>query len=253
MRTRALILLATGIVAVTACTSAARASGDASTAPTGGEGQPPAHTITTQAVGKVTGVPDVLSVSFNVHTEGASANDTLRDNSTATQQVIDTAHVAGVKDDDVRTTSVSITPRYDTPTGRAPRIVGYAADNAFVVKLRDKSTIGQTIDALSAAGGDAVQVQGIAYSFDDDTALLDAARKDAVQRARGQAQQMADAAGLHLAGVRTITELGSVSPGPYPYASAAGAGASALDATAVPVQAGTQQLTLSVEVVFDVG
>jgi len=166
------------------------------------------------------------------------------------KRLIDAAHAAGIADDDIQTTNVAINPRYDTPTGRAPRIVGYSADNSFVVKLRDAAKDGATIDALSAAAGDAVQVQGIAYSFDDDTKLLDEARKDAVARARAQAQQLADAADVHLGAVRSVTDAGA--PTSLYGFQAVGAGSAARDAVAVPVSPGTQQLTMTVTVVFDI-
>lgn len=245
-RIAAIVLI--GVLTVAGCSGAARASASDSSPPD--ESAAPAHAITTQATGRVKGVPDVLNVSFNVHTEGTSANDTLRDNSNATQQVIDAAHAAGIADDDIQTTNVAINPRYDTPTGRAPRIVGYSADNSFVVKLRDAAKDGATIDALSAAAGDAVQVQGIAYSFDDDTTLLDEARKDAVARARAQAQQLADAADVHLGAVRSVTDAGA--PTSLYGFQAVGAGSAARDAVAVPVSPGTQQLTMTVTVVFDI-
>ena len=249
MRTRRVVaIVLIGLIAVGGCSGAARATSSESTPP--GDNSSSLHAITTQATGQVKGVPDVLNVWFNVHTEGTSANDTLRDNSAATQQVIDAAHGAGVSDDDIQTTNIAISPRFDTPTGRAARVVGYSADNSFVVKLRDPAKNGATIDALSAAAGDAVQVQGIAYSFDDDTKLLDEARKDAVARARAQAQQLADAAGVQLGAVRSVTDAPAQPPS-YPYALGAGA-AAARDAVAVPVSPGTQQLTLTVTVVFDI-
>ncbi len=251
MRTRrAVAIILIGFTAVAGCSSAARASSSDSSPPDGSDTPP--HAITTQAVGKVKGVPDVLNVSFTVHTEGTSANDTLRDNSAATQQVIDAAHGAGISDDDIQTTNVAISPRYDTPSGRAPRIVGYAADNSFVVKLRDPGKNGATIDALSAAAGDAVQIEGIAYSFDDDTKLLDEARKDAVARARAQAQQLADAAGVQLRGVRSVTDVATTPPS-YGFVNVAAPAAGSARDAAVPLSPGTQQLTMTVTVVFDIG
>src|SRR5439155_24731186 len=131
-----------------------------------------------------------------LHTEGASAQDTLADNSARTQSVLDALKEQGVDDKDVQTTNVSVGPRYDTRN--PPRIVGYAADNGFVVKLRELGKAGGQIDALVAVGGDALQVSGIGFSIGDPTATLAQARADAVKRAVDQAKQMADAAGAKL-------------------------------------------------------
>lgn len=225
------------------------ASTRAATASSSGDAPP---SITAQGLGRVTGVPDVLTVAFNLHTEGASAQQTLADNSTQTQSVLDALKGQGVDEKDVRTTNVSVGPRYDNRT--PPRISGYAADNSFTVKLRDSSKAGAQIDALVGVGGDAVQVQGIGYSIDDSTALLSSARADAVKRATDQARGMADAAGVTLGGIRSISEVPAESASPFGqtrYADALGGGAAA--STAVPLAPGSQELTVSVTVVFDIG
>jgi uncharacterized protein YggE len=146
---------------------------------------------------------------------------------------------------------VSVGPRYNN--SNPPRIVGYNADNSFTAKLRDLTKAGAQIDALVGVGGDALQVQGIGYSINDSTELLAQARADAVKRASAQAHQMADAAGVKLGGVRSISEIPP--PSGYPLNQFQTADRSALGggATAVPLAAGSQELTLTVTVVFDIG
>ncbi len=106
------------------CVRRAAASGasatDATSADAGG--------ITAQATGKATGVPDLLTVSINAHSEGAPAHDTLGANNELAQQVLDTAKASGVADADVQTTNVSVGPRYDYSSSGTPRLTGYSAD-----------------------------------------------------------------------------------------------------------------------------
>jgi len=206
--------------------------------------------ITAQGVGRVTGVPDVLTVSLAIHTEGDTANGTLQENSLRTQQLLDATKTAGIDPKDVQTLNVSVGPRYDFTNQSQPRIIGYSADNSFSVKLRDLTTAGKTIDDLSGMAGDFLQVQGVGYSIDDSTELLTSARADAVKRAATQAQQLADAAGVKLGGVRSITEVPQA--GDVSFASSAGATAdrSTVDVALAP---GSQQLSLTVTVVYDIG
>ncbi|MGH9021712.1 MAG: SIMPL domain-containing protein, partial [Acidimicrobiia bacterium] len=63
------------------------------------------------------------------------------------------------------------------------------------------------------------------------------------------AKEMADAAGVKLGRLRSLTE--TPSGGPVPYAFAQGAAGSPAGAK-VPVEAGTQELTLLVTVVYDI-
>jgi uncharacterized protein YggE len=211
----------------------------------------PPPSITAQGTGRVTGVPDTLTVSLSLHSEGDSAQQTLADNSTLSQQLLDAVKAQGIDDKDVQTTSVSVSPRFDAH--QPPRVVGYNADESFIVKLRDLTKAGAQIDALASTGGDALSIQGVGYSIDDSTSLLGAARTDAVQRAAAQAKQLADAAGVKLGPVRTITEVPQNS---FPFldqANSFGAAGGATASAAVPLAAGSQQLTLTVTVVYDIG
>ncbi|MGI8664081.1 MAG: SIMPL domain-containing protein [Acidimicrobiales bacterium] len=227
--------------AVGTSSSSARAS-DVGSTPAG---------ITVEATGHGKGVPDLLSVSLNVHSEGGNAQDTLGVNNEQAQRVLDTAKTAGVADDDVQTTNVSVAPRYDNPSsGVAPRIVGYSADESFDVRLRDTASAGTTIDQLSAIG-DRVQILGVRFSIDDDTNVLASARDEAVARAKTKAEQLAKAAGLSLGAVRAITE---VVPNASAYDNGFSRGAAAgATSSAVPLAPGSQERSITVRVVFDLG
>ncbi len=202
-------------------------------------------TITAVGVGKITGIPDLLTVSLGVHAEGSKANATLRDMSALAQKVIDEAKRQGVASADLATTNVSLNPRYDN-NGRS--ITGYSADEGFSVKLRDQAKAGTAIDALSALG-DGVQLQGVSYSFADDSVLLAKAREAAVRAARSQADQLAQAGGVRLGGVLRISEA-TQAPTP-PYYALGGAAASAAD-KAVPLAPGSQDVSLTVTVVYTI-
>jgi uncharacterized protein YggE len=116
------------------------------------------------------------------------------------------------------------------------------------VKLRDLDKAGEIIDSFSALAGDFLQIQGVGYSLDDTTAVLAAARADAVTRAAAQAKQLADAAGVRLGGLRSITEVPQ--PG-YPTA-LAGSAAAGGTASQVALAPGSQELTLQVTMIYDI-
>ena len=244
--------LAVGILAVVVAGCGGDDSPPRAAAASDGGAAVTVPSITAQGTGKVTGVPDVLSVSLAIHTEGDTANGTLQENSLRTQQMLDATKEAGVDPKDVQTTSVSLGPRFDFTNPNRPRIIGYSADNSFEVKLRDLTKAGTIIDGLSSLAGDFLQVQGIGFSIDDSTDLLSAARADAVKRAATQAKQLADAAGVKLGPVRSITEVPQTTFSPFDTRAAAGAAADQASVP-VPLAPGSQQLTLTVTVVYDIG
>lgn len=241
----AVAALALAAVLGAACgDSDAPASAAPGSSPVAGEG--PA-VISASGLGTVTGKPDVLTVQLGVETSAPRAEDALDDNNNRATALIDTLKQRGVADKDIQTSQLSIYPRYDDQ-GR--RITGYQANNMVTAKLRDLGGAGALIDAAAEVAGDAVRVNSIAFSIDDDSALLATARADAVRRAKAQAEQMAEAAGVKLGKVRSISESGSSAP-PMPYPMYAGAPA-ADAAKSVPIEAGSQELNLTVNVIYEI-
>jgi hypothetical protein len=234
-------------VVATGCSSGGESPAEAQASASTTDATP---SISAQGVGRATGVPDTITVSFSINTQGDSAQQTLAENSLRTQSVLDALKGQGVEDKDVQTNNVTVGPRFDDRT--PPRIVGYFADNIFTAKLRDLTKAGGQIDALVGVGGDFLHVLGIGYSINDPTTLLGEARTDAVRRAADQAKQMADAAGVALGRVRTISEVQQ--PTSYEFDQTfSRAAVSDAGGVPVPLAPGSTELTVTVTVAYDIG
>jgi uncharacterized protein len=210
-----------------------------------GPGAPAPASITAHGTGEVTGTPDIATVELGVTTRAASAQAALDANNQQAGAVIAQLKAKGVAEADLRTSGLSVNPTIEYPGNR---ISGYEVSNGVTVTIRDIAAAGGIIDAAAQAAGDSVRVQQLSFSIDDDSALLAGARAEAVKRAKAQAQQLADAAGVSLGAVRSITESGSEQQPPTPLQRSDAAGAAA----SVPVQPGTQKLQLTVEMVYDI-
>ena len=66
--------------------------------------------ITVDAVGRVDGTPDVLTVSIGVHTQASRAADALTDNSRRTSDLLAVLKGNGVADKDLKTSQLSLNP-----------------------------------------------------------------------------------------------------------------------------------------------
>jgi uncharacterized protein len=97
------------------------------------------------------------------------------------------------------------------------------------------------------AGGNATTVSGISLNLTDTSALLAQARARAVADAKAKAAQYAKALGEPLGPVVSITDQASTQP--FPVYAAASSGAVK---ASVPISPGTQQLSVSITVVFAV-
>lgn len=232
------LLPAVGLVLALAGCAAPGQLGSAAPAPTPG--------ISARGVGTVSGTPDTLTVVLGVATTAPAAAGALADNTARSTALIEVLRDSGVAEEDLRTSGLSIFPSYSPDGGT---VTGYEVSNQVTATLRDLAGAGALIDAAAQAAGDAVRVQQISFSIDDDSEQRAAARADAVRRAEAQIEQMAEAAGVSPGALLSITEIPGET-GPQPYAADAFA---AQESAAVPLLPGSQDVSVVVEVVRAVG
>ena len=201
--------------------------------------EPP--TITARGIGRVTGVPDTVVITLGVESESAQASEALAGNNERTRAVIDLLKQAGVAEEDIQTSQFSINPRFDNE-GRA--IVGYFVTNLLTARVSDDVDAGALIDKAAQAAGNDIRVQSIQFEIDDKGSLYEDARQEAVEEAKNQAEQLAEAAGVELGSIRSITE-SVTAPPPVPFLLPRTGPASD-----VPLEQGSQEITLEVQVVY---
>ena len=130
-------------------------------------------------------------------------------------------------------------------TGSATKIVGYQISEQILVTVRDLDKAGDVVDAAAANGAN--NVNGISFESGDPVKAQNDARAAAVAAARTSAQAMAAAGNVSLGAVISITDASPISPIWY-----GAARAGALNDLATPVEPGTQDLTATVTVVFEI-
>src|SRR5262245_9026166 len=195
-------------------------------------------TINVAGHGEVEGTPDVMTVTMGVQTGDPSAQAALRRNNQHATALINALKAHGVADKDIQTVDLNVSPTFDDHF----HVTGYSASNTVTAKLRDLSKAGFVIDAAALTAGEDVRLQGVTFSIDNTSALVAKARADAVKDAVAQAKQLAAAAGVTLGPIRTIDDTGTNTPSPTYFAADGMAGQRA----AVPIQPGSQQLSVDV-------
>lgn len=187
----------------------------------------------------VSAAPDQATVQLGVTTQATNAGEALSKNSTDTAAVIAAVVKLGVDEKDIQTSNFNVYPTYDT-TGT--RITGYQVTNTVTVTIRDIQKTGSLLDQVVQAGAN--NISGLSFSIADTTALVANARTKAYAAAKAKAEAMAAAAGVELGEVISVTE--SAQPATvYPTAKVA------MDAMgAAPIQAGSQDVTVDVSIVY---
>ena len=206
---------------------------------------PPA-TMSVSGHGAVNMVPDTASVVLGVTTNEATLEEAQSEATAAMEAIIAALKAAGVEDRDIQTTNFSVNIIYDYDNSGYPtRIIGYQVSNQVAVKVRDLDSLGTLLDAVVAEGANTIY--GISFFVDDPSAATSQARQLAVEDALKKANELASAAGLEVARVTYITE--SYSPPPAPYY--AGAADAAAEAAPVPIQAGSTEVAVDVQMSFE--
>ena len=209
------------------------------------ESQLPSRTISVTGAGQVTLAPDIAYIYIGVHTEGASATEAVSDNSTRTQKVTDALKELGLAKEDIRTTNFSIWPSQQYgPDGKLTGTI-YMVDNTVYVTVRDIEKLGELLDTTIQAGANSIN--SIQFDLEDKTEALSQARKAAVENAKKQAKELADAAGVKLGEIQTI---GFYEATPVSAFDGKGGGGMAAEA-AVPIQPGQLTLTVTVNLTYE--
>jgi len=203
--------------------------------------QPPVRSVSVSGLGEVSLSPDVAFIYLGVHTEDASASTAVAANNVQTQEVIEALQNFGIDTKDIRTTNFSIWPSQNYSPEGLPLDIRYVVDNTVYVTVRDLDNLGELLDVVISAGVNTVN--SIQFDVADKKEALRDARADAVKNAQAQARELADAAGVELGEIQSISYYDSV---PYPMFDGKGGGGGGAAEAAVPIQPG--QLTLSVTV-----
>ena len=206
-----------------------------------------AMVITVTGEGRVDQAPDMATVSLGVTTEGATAAEALGANSAEIAKVLERLGSAGIAPRDVQTTGLSVNPNWrNNSSGEAPKISGFIANNGVTVRVRALDGLGAVLDAAVQDGAN--QLNGVEFGLQEPRPAQDEARRRAVADARARAELLAEAAGVKLGAIRSISEtMGAPMPMPaFRMAADAVAGAP------VPVAAGEVATTANVTIVWEI-
>ena len=201
--------------------------------------QPPQITI--NANGEVQVTPDRARVSLGVETHATTAREASQQNAAAQTKIIAALRAAGIPQASIRTTGFNVAPKQEyIPETRTWRVDGYQVTNIVVVVVEPVSKVGEIIDVALEAGAN--RVAGLNFEIKDATAAREAAIKQAVERARREAEIVATAAGGRILGLIEIN-VNSYEPSPpRPMMEMA-----RMDqAASTPVSEGTQPVTVNV-------
>ena len=193
--------------------------------------------------------PDFASISIGVQNKAPTTAAAIDLTSAAAARIVAGAKSFGIAPRDVQTSYVSLQAAFRTvrdPNGASEqRPDGYTAGNAVTIRVRDLARLGEFLRVV--VDGGANRIDGVEFELADPKALQLDALAAAVRDARRQAETIATAAGAQLG---RIEEIRYGVPSSVPYRPRPSARAAAPARQDVPVEAGSLDVSVEVEVVF---
>lgn len=220
--------------------------------------------VTGASTTKVT--PDMITISFTIETQAATAQQGARANADIAVQVVDALQAAGVSEEEISTTQYSIFPVYKygeiqepcyTEEGRtycppphgAQVLVGYRAVNSITVESTKLDMAGQWIDVAVEAGANRVDSLYFSLSAEKQDEARNTLIPMAVQDAKNKAEVALEPLGVGITSVLTVN-LDSYPPIIYPKR---GFEFDSGSPTTTPIIPGPQEVTATVHVTFEIG
>lgn len=161
-------------------------------------------TITVTGSASVTLKADYAQVSVGVSTTAETVQKASEENNAAIFTVIEALKVAGIAEEDIATSNYSVHAEYDYSSFGGQKLTGYNVTNQLTVIIRDMEHIGATLDKATAAGANSIY--NIQFLSTKAGEAQDEATVYAVQDAMRRAKLLADAAGLTLGGIKSISD-----------------------------------------------
>jgi uncharacterized protein YggE len=218
-------------------------------APASAEPQEPKPQIRVTGRATVSEKPEQASVDVGVVTEAKEAREAARLNAEKLDAVLAALRSALGSSVKLETVSYSLNPVYRYPEPRAePILTGYSASNVVRVQELALDKVGEVIDLATSSGANSVS--NIVFGLRDEAAAKARALREAAIDAKAKADALADALGVQVLGILSVSEgePDVIRPMPAYRAELAMAKADA----PTPVEAGTIEVRASVTLVVGI-
>ena len=159
--------------------------------------------------GIATAQPTSITLQLGVQRTAQTPAEALAQTQSATENVLQRLRSMGIPEKDLQTSGLGVYAVQGGVKGGAPadptQITGYNGNATITVQASDVSQASSLLTAGLDAG--ATTVQGLSYGLKDDRDIRLQALTAAVNDAGPKASAAATAAGLTLAGIRSVEEL----------------------------------------------
>jgi len=225
-----------------------------------GSGVSATNTITVSGEGEVSAVPDTATFSVTIQERAREVKDAQNKATEKGNAVIDYLKEQGIEDKDIQTADYSVYPEYEYSTKACEpnvycvpgkqTLTGYQVSQTITVKVRDTEQAGELLSGVGERG--ATQVSGLSFTIDDEEALQQAARDEAIAQAKEKADNLASALGVDVVRVVGFSEDGNY-PMPYAYGRGVAMDTMSAEAKVAPsIPTGENKIISNVTITYEI-
>ncbi|MBI4837302.1 MAG: SIMPL domain-containing protein [Candidatus Portnoybacteria bacterium] len=206
------------------------------------------NTITVSGQGKILAKPDIGRVDLSALTESKTVADAVSENNQNMNKVVRAMKKAGISENDLKTAVYNINPKYQYTSGKSS-IIGYEVVQTLAVKIRELDKSSEILDAAATAGAN--QIGSLSFTIDDPEKIKEEATQKAIANAKEKAGTMAQSLGIKLGRIIGFDENSEPTLSSL-YYGLGGRGSAAESALAPEVQVGQNEITVSVNLTYEV-
>ena len=210
--------------------------------------------ILTEGTAEVRGQNDSAKIFIAVVTEGRKLEQAGSENANKTKTILTTLKGLNIKHLKLETSNYRVTPQRDYKA-RPPTIKGYEVNNAIMVTLEGFETeplsshVSQIIGKALESGSNTIQ--RIQFYLNDKSVLEKKALRLATQEAMERAKTLAEAAGVKLKGIVSLSTQPMYSP-PQPHMLRAAKMKTDAEAMAPPMEIGESRIRGQVSIAYEI-
>lgn len=205
------------------------------------------RTLTVNGSAVVSVQPDYAVLTIGAVTKAKTVEEAQQHNAALIESILAAVKAQGVEEQDIATENFSLSVLYDYNNGRLvderQQLAGYQVENMLTLTVRDLAAVSTVLEAGMNAGAN--QSYGVTFGASTQGEAADRALQAAVADGMRRAQLMADAAGVTLDTLVSVTE--------SQYVSNTYRGAEALDAAAgTPILSSNLEIPAGVTLTYTV-
>jgi len=209
--------------------------------------------ILTQGMAEVMGQNDSARISVSVVTQGRNLEQVSSENAGKTKAVIQAVKGLNIKDLKLKTSNYRVTPQRDYKA-RPPKIKGYEVHNAIEITLEgfEPEPLSKNVSMMigKALESGSNNINHIQFYIKNKSALEKEALKQSTREAMDRARTLAEAAGVKLKRIVSLSTQPIYIPTRQHMLRAAGMKTEA--SAAPPIEIGESQIRVQVSIAYEI-